>query len=388
VPEAQPSQAIGNPTKFGANTACSEACNVPASPAAHPLSQPDSTVSSDKSIDIAQDMGSNPQSCLIAGTPGSGKGMVVSNAVRRLKANHPKLTVMMIDPKADPKERGYWAGCVDVFRSVSLMDCPDPDEGASWLLACMDEFQRLEAPKLLIFDEMLAACTELGLADAKMKAPQRLKKFVSGIISQGDSQFSWIWSMTQSVTASDLGFSSGVRGNLRAIGIISPKNIAAIQGLVSTRLIPPPKGGLEELAQLMEKSPVDRAFFDGKSSRWYPMPELENHSGYDRDSRTYLEGELLQTKKQDANPRESLEKLFQETPALPTAPAIELIESVPNGEKREALLIAYRWAVTRLEDGKNIDKGSFVERARKERNCAYLRNNRDEIWDELQGLVD
>ena len=41
--------------------------------------------------DIALDLGTQPQSAIIAGVPGSGKGMIVSNAVRHLKAKHPDL---------------------------------------------------------------------------------------------------------------------------------------------------------------------------------------------------------------------------------------------------------------------------------------------------------
>jgi len=39
----------------------------------------------------------------------------------------------------------------------------------------------------------------------------------------------------------------------------------------------------------MRRSPVKRAWCDGM--RWYPMPELENHSGYDRDSRSFVESQ-------------------------------------------------------------------------------------------------
>jgi len=150
----------------------------------------------------------------------------------------------------------------------------------------MDEFRKLAAPKLLIFDEMLAASVEISLAHKDFKAPQRLKKFVSGIIAQGDSQGVWVWAMSQSVQVADLGFGGGVRGNLRAIALISPKNTTAIEALTSTRLVPPPTGGMDELRAIMKASPVDRAFYDGKLSRWLPMPELENHSGFDRDNRT------------------------------------------------------------------------------------------------------
>lgn len=37
----------------------------------------------------------------------------------------------------------------------------------------------------------------------------------------------------------------------------------------------------------MRRSPVNRAWCDGL--RWYPMPQLPNHSGYDRDSRSVVE---------------------------------------------------------------------------------------------------
>jgi hypothetical protein len=232
----------------------------------------------------AQDLGENPQSALIVGTPGSGKGMLVSNAVRVLRQKHSALTVMMIDPKADAKERGYWSEVVDRYEAFSLMSCPDPDDGAEWLLRQMDDFNKLPSPKLLIFDEMLAASTELSMAHKDFKAMPRLKKFIAGIVAQGDSQGVWIWAMSQSVQVQDLGISGGVRGNLRAIGLVSPKNTTAIEGLTSTQLIPKPPGGMDELRQIMEASPVKRAVFDGKISRWLPMPKLENHSGFDRDS--------------------------------------------------------------------------------------------------------
>ena len=265
----------------------------------------------------AIDLGQNPQSALIAGVPGSGKGILVSNAVRVLRQNHQALKVMMIDPKGDPKEKGYWAPVTDVYRSMNLMDCDDPDEGASWLLACMDEFRKLPAPKLLIFDEMLAASVEISLAHKDFKAPQRMKKFVSGIIAQGDSQAVWLWAMSQSVQVADLGFGGGVRGNLRVIGIISPKNTTAIEALTSTRLIPPPTGGMDELREIMKASPVDRAFYDGKLSRWLPMPKLENHSGFDRDNRTIEAANHpekapdLEPQNKSVSPVDQLNKMFQ-----------------------------------------------------------------------------
>jgi hypothetical protein len=325
---AATSSSIGPTTKFGA-------IEVPSSPAGEtpPLFNP------------AIDLGQNPQSALIVGTPGSGKGMLVSNAVRVLREKAPALKVMMIDPKGDPKERGYWAPVADVYRSMNLMDCDDPDQGASWLLACMDEFRKLAAPKLLIFDEMLAASVEISLAHKDFKAPQRLKKFVSGIIAQGDSQNVWVWAMSQSVQVADLGFGGGVRGNLRAIAIISPKNTTAIEALTSTRLVPPPNGGMDELRAIMKASPVDRAFYDGKLSRWLPMPKLENHSGFDRDNRTIEATPTVSTPNTPKAPEsnvDQLNRLFNSEAVTPSHEDEEIaLEKIANPISVSSELIEY-----------------------------------------------
>jgi hypothetical protein len=147
----------------------------------------------------AQDLGENPQSALIVGVPGAGKGVTVSVAVRVLKERNPNLKVFVIDPKASQKERGYWESIADDYRCFSLKNCEDPDEGAAWLLRCMDAFRRLPGPKLCIFDELMTAATELELSDSKLKALPKLKKFVVGLVGQGDSEGEWLWAMTTPV---------------------------------------------------------------------------------------------------------------------------------------------------------------------------------------------
>ena len=68
-------------------------------------------------------------------------------------------------------------------------------------------------------------------------------------------------------------------------------------------------------------------------------------------------------------------------------PAIDLINSIEDSAKREAMLIAYQWAQNRIKEGREVDKGSFMARARNDRNCNYLRENRDSIWHELEVLI-
>ena len=57
-------------------------------------------------IDIVSEMSLRISNTIIVGIPGSGKGVLVSNAVREAKKKHPNLKVFVIDPKADPKETG------------------------------------------------------------------------------------------------------------------------------------------------------------------------------------------------------------------------------------------------------------------------------------------
>ena len=142
----------------------------------------------------------------------------------------------------------------------------------------------------------------------------RLKAFIAHISNMGDSAESWLWFITQMVNVADLGISGGFRSIFRAIAVVAPKNINAVNAFLATTFVPMPSEGMEEIMSLMKQSSVNRAFYDGKSNQWYLMPELENHSGYDRDSRTHLNGKLLPVTPQETNPRDSLEKLFQDTP--------------------------------------------------------------------------
>ena len=299
----------------------------------------------------AQDLGENPQSALIVGVPGAGKGVMVSNAIRVLKAKVPNLKVFVIDPKASPKERGYWESIADEYRAFSLKNCEDPDEGAAWLLSCMEDFRRLPGPKLCIFDELMTAATELELSDSKMKALPKLKKFVVGLVGQGDSEAEWLWAMTQSPQVKDLGMSGGVRANLRVIGLVSPKNMTAVEALVSTQLIPKPDGGMDELRSIMAASPVGRAVFDGKIARWLPMPTLENHSGFDRDNRSLAdEGPEL---------RSSVMAIAQ-----PSLNPDDEWDGIPEVES----------------DGPDSDQWDLIERFSEETGQGYFNNPNFDLW--------
>jgi hypothetical protein len=250
--------------------------------------------------DVAKDLGENPQSAIIAGVPGAGKGMITSNALRALKAKSPEIKIMVIDPKADPKEKAYWEGVCDVYRPRAFgAPTATPEDNTEWLLLRINEFKEMKGPKLLVLDEGLMVCQTLKLAklfdyqttpDGKEKAVPIdafgiFKNFLTYISSLGDSSDVWLWLVTQVINAGDLGISGGMRSIFRAIGIVSPKNRHAVNTFFATGFVPYPPGGLPGAYRLMDESPVGRAFYDGKLDKWMSMPELTNHSGWNRDKR-------------------------------------------------------------------------------------------------------
>lgn len=238
--------------------------------------------------DIATDLGNNPQSALIFGTPGAGKGMNISNAIRTLRAKLPNVTVMMVDPKGDKKERGYWESQVDIFESRSLLKS-SPRSSAEWMMRCMEKYVELDGPKLLIWDELFATITVLkgqNIPKGEDAFPcfTEFQQFMGLHLSLGPSTGVWVWGMSQSANLSDLGLTSGGLGTTRIIALVSPDNKGSVEAFYATKAITAPKGGMDTIDRLMDTSPVGRACYDGKTKRWYPMARLENHSGFDRDN--------------------------------------------------------------------------------------------------------
>lgn len=262
--------------------------------------------------DIATDLGNNPQSALIFGTPGAGKGMTISNAIRTLRAKLPAVTVMMVDPKGDKKERGYWESQVDIFESRALLKS-SPRSSAEWMMRCVEKFQNIDGPKLLVWDELFASITVLKgqnvpKGEDAFPCLTDFQQFISLNLSLGPSSGTWVWGMSQSANLSDLGLTSGGLSTTRIIALISPDNVGAVEGYLATKAITAPKGGMETLDRLMEESPVGRACYDGKTKRWYPTARLENHSGFDRDSADWNNLAAPSSAPQTRSPSPSIEE--------------------------------------------------------------------------------
>jgi hypothetical protein len=249
-------------------------------------------------LDSAADLGQNPQSAIIAGVPGAGKGIFVSNALREMKVRNPHVKIFAIDPKNDPKETGYWSVADQLWRK-DFDECSTED-AAVWLMDRINEYRAYRGSKLLVIDEGTTALTVLKLAkvyderelgDGKSQSFRvdllgEFKKFLVAISGMGDSRDAWIWIVCQVINCDDLGLTGGVRSIFRSIALVSPKNRNAVSTFFSTGFVPLPPGGKDALYRMMDTSPCNRAFYDGKTDKWLATPLWKNHSGYNRDTRT------------------------------------------------------------------------------------------------------
>jgi len=232
---------------------------------------------------IAEDLGRNPYPSLIIGIPGSGKGILHSNAIAALARFNPKYQRFGVDPKNDPKEDGYWANYHKTHRR--RIDTLTPEQVAVWVDMVLDEWAKVPAPKVMVWDEL--ALTVSMLEACKQKAVYNRFRFtMTALISNGHSREEIIWAISQNAHCSNIGFDGGQRGNFRAIALVAAHNIASVSSLTSTTFVGKISDG--SLAALMRQSPCNRAVFDGKGNQWFPMPQLENFSTWNRDERSVI----------------------------------------------------------------------------------------------------
>ncbi|MEW6496889.1 MAG: FtsK/SpoIIIE domain-containing protein [Cyanobacteriota bacterium] len=252
------------------------------------------TYKSDNSIDIIEQMTQRIGNCLIIGTPGSGKGMLLANAIRAAKAKYPDLKVFVIDPKASDQEKGYFDGVADV---VKLLKCEtaDPKTVVEWLEKCFQEYYEyweIHRRVLLVFDEGTLAGSK-----AKSAKSDIVKNTVIGLASAGDGEGRNIWITSLSPYIGDLGLNLNATSQLTAYALLTKNNLGSLKQWGKCSILE--KITVEELSKLVEESPCDRAIFSGVSSKWYSMPTLHNYSAFDRDNRKPT-GDALSTEDRQA----------------------------------------------------------------------------------------
>ena len=233
-------------------------------------------------VTIADDLGSHIQNTLIVGKPGAGKGILLSNALRTAKAQQPGLSIYVIDPKGDALEQSYWDGC-DCVASKACAELM-PIEVWEWVRSCIREFQMMKGPKLLVLDELRYLSNSFARCnDRQTKALDTFWYIVESFTSLGDAQRSHVWGVSQSTHTADLKVSGGTMGQFRVVALVNCADFGFYDTLVATSIVQrhPDPDHLREVVAM--RSPVHRIYYDSKFRKWFPLPELPNHSGRDRD---------------------------------------------------------------------------------------------------------
>lgn len=325
---------IGEKQRYSPNL--SHAPLIPASYTQKPATATQSdTHQIDNSINIIEQMTRRIGNCLIIGTPGSGKGMLLANAIRAAKAKYPDLKVFVIDPKASEQEAGYFEGAADV---VKLFKCETakPEAVVQWLEQCFQEYyQYWEKHRrvLLILDEG----TLVG-SKAKSAKSDIVKNTVVALASAGDGEGRNIWITSLSPYVGDLGINLNASSQLTAYAILTKNNLGSLKQWGKSSILE--KITVEELSKLVDESPCDRAIFSGVSSKWYSMPVLHNYSAFDRDNRKPV-GDALTTQQRQslrnatATPEQAMIDKLERTKSLSLDDFI--IEELKAGDRIDEL---------------------------------------------------
>lgn len=219
----------------------------------------------------------------IVGIGGSGKGMLLANALREIKRKYPGKKIFLVNGKVDPKERGYFDGVVDVEKPLHC-ETAKPQTVAAWFEAAMksyDEFAQEHNGALLVIDEG----TIIGARLKTARCTDLTDKLI-GITSCGGSSGKNIWFVAQTPFVGANGSDTSGISQLTPIVLVNQTNLSVVDNWKRASLFK--KFNTEEIGELVNQSECNRAVYFGKNAQWYAMHKLTNYSAFDRDKSVYI----------------------------------------------------------------------------------------------------
>ncbi|MBW4674709.1 MAG: hypothetical protein KME52_11965 [Desmonostoc geniculatum HA4340-LM1] len=254
-------------------------------------------------FDIVKAIASPVQNCIILGVGGSGKGILVSNALRRIKKDFPNRKIFYIDPKNEEGEYGYLEGVVDVIRRKTCKN-KSPEEICDWLDGVLDEYIEWadqQEESLLVVDEGMV----IGDACKKTKNT-RIGTLILHISSLGGAGKQNVWLMTQTPYVGAMGLNLTSSSQMKWVTLIGQNDAGVLKQWAKASTME--TIGLDRLETLIKESPVNRAVYWGGHSKWYALPELPNYSAIDRDNNKPANNALQQ--QQEAKKRTATQVLI------------------------------------------------------------------------------
>lgn len=274
----------------------------------YPVTNTQSSVHENSNIfDIVRAISAPVQNCIILGVGGSGKGILVSNSLRRIKADNPNRKIFYVDPKNEPGEYGYLEGVVDVVRRKTCANkCPE--EICDWLDEVLDEYiewSNQQEETLFVIDEGMV----IGDACKKTKNT-RIGTLILHIASLGGAKKQNVWLVTQTPYVGAMGLNLTSASQMKWVTLIGQNDLGVIKqwGKASTM----ENISLDMLGSLTKESPVNRAVYWGGSSKWYALPELSNYSAIDRDNNKPTGDSLSTQERQELRDRTATQQMISQ----------------------------------------------------------------------------
>lgn len=318
-------------------------------------------------IDIIAEMTNHIQNIICIGQGGSGKGVVVSNAMRAAKETHDK-KIFVINGKDSIREAGYFEGVADVHEKLHC-ETAKPSTVAAWFenaIAKYHQFCQSNEGALLVIDE----ATIIG---ARLKAVKSngLVDVVLGVCSCGDEQGKNVWVCAQTPFAGAGGIDLTTISQMTSIVLIKASATGVLNQWRKSSLFS--KIDTNQITNLANNSDCNRAVYWGGSDKWYSMPKLTNYSSFDRDTRTLIK---------DTPPsKDQLEKPLDLTSEQPTE-----IQSDDASDRGEG--ISQELVDSILNKITELDHASFdTLRKHAQRNLSQDISNQD-VRDAIQHLVE
>jgi hypothetical protein len=219
----------------------------------------------------------------IGGQPGSGKGVMVSNLIRRKLDKYPGSIAVYIDPKGSPREDGNFSDP----RITRLKIC---GVGMSRAEYSIEVAEMLETARNFVDQCDIENGKHVWIVfDEIMNMKQKLSKDLFGevqdllvdCISMGDDQGLHTIALTQSFNAGDTVGSDELLKNLALIACFKEDDFPRAKKLVQYGKTNYDSYSTEEFSRLVRKSPRKRVICIGGT--FIPAPEMPLLSGWDRD---------------------------------------------------------------------------------------------------------
>ena len=275
----------------------------------------------------------------VAGSKGSGKGIFASNLLRWKLDQYPNAIALVLDPKGDVKESGYWRHeriRHFAFKGIALSSEDYAEKIVEFLSEARNLVSQADVTRgmrlFLVLDELLTIKESVSNA-----LFAEFRRFGVSAISTGDSEGIHLIAITQSFNAGDSFGSDELLKNFTQVGLFREDEYTRAKKLIQFGRS---NGELaeSEFKAMIAQSPVDRVM--AIAGEFIPTPKAENYSAFDRDS-----GKTIQQMPLGSNPTEGdilANELNRKIQTMSVSAPADSQESVKvDGEDEEQILIDY-----------------------------------------------